>query len=134
MLVFILRRLLQAVIVMLTVAFISFMLFQFVGDPVTNLLGQDATQEQREQLRRDLGLDQAFPVQFARFIGNAVQGEFGLSLRQGRKVSALIAERFPATLELAMGAAVIALGAGLPLGVYAALRRGRFGSQLVMTL
>ena len=134
MLVFILRRLLQAVIVMITVAFISFMLFQFVGDPVTNLLGQDATQEQREQLRRDLGLDQPFPVQFARFMGNAVQGEFGLSLRQGRRVSVLIAERLPATLELAVAAAVIALGAGLPLGVYAALRRGRFGSQLVMTL
>ena len=134
MLAFILRRLLQAVIVMLTVAFIAFMLFQYVGDPVTSLLGQDATQEQREQLRRDLGLDEPFPVQFASFVGNAVQGEFGLSLRQGRKVSTLIAERFPATLELALAAAVIALVVGLPLGVYAALRRGRLGSQLVMTL
>ena len=134
MLVFILRRLMQAVIVMITVAFIAFMLFQFVGDPVTNLLGQDATQEQREQLRKDLGLDQPFPMQFAKFIGNAAQGEFGLSLRQGRKVSDLIAERFPATLELAVGAAVIALGVGMPLGVYAALRRGRFGSQVAMTL
>jgi peptide/nickel transport system permease protein len=134
MFAFILRRLAQALIVMLTVAFIAFMLFQFVGDPVTSLLGQDATQEQREQLRRDLGIDQPFPVQFARFIGNAVQGEFGLSLRQGRKVSTLIAERFPATLELALAAAVIALAVGVPLGVYAALRRGSFGSQLVMTL
>ncbi len=134
MLVFILRRLAQAVIVMLTVAFIAFMLFQYVGDPVTSLLGQDATQEQRTQLRRDLGIDAPFPVQFANFIGNAVQGEFGLSLRQGRKVSSLIAERFPATMELAMAAAVLALGVGIPLGVYAALRRGRFGSQLVMSL
>ena len=134
MLVFILRRLLQAIVVMLTVAFISFMLFQYVGDPVTSILGQDATQEQRDELRRDLGLDRSFAVQFTRFVGNAVQGEFGLSLRQGRQVSTLIAERFPATLELAMGAAVIALGFGIPLGVYAALRRGRFGSQLVMTL
>ncbi|MDP1899174.1 MAG: ABC transporter permease [Rubrivivax sp.] len=134
MLAFILRRLMQAVIVMLTVAFIAFMLFQYVGDPVTSLLGQDATQEQRVQLRKDLGLDQPFPVQFANFVGNAVQGEFGLSLRQGRKVSALIAERFPATLELALAAAFIALAVGLPLGVYAALRRGGFGSQLVMTL
>ncbi len=134
MLVFILRRLLQAVIVMLTVAFIAFMLFQYVGDPVTSILGQDATQEQRDELRRDLGLDRSFAVQFTRFVGNAVQGEFGLSLRQGRQVSALIAERFPATLELALGAAVVALGVGIPLGVYAALRRGRFGSQLVMTL
>jgi peptide/nickel transport system permease protein len=124
----------QAVVVMLTVAFLAFMLFQYVGDPVTNLLGQDATQEQRDALRKDLGLDQPFPVQFARFVGNAVQGEFGLSLRQGRKVSTLIGERFPATLELSLAAAVIALVVGVPLGVYAALRRGSFGSQLVMTL
>ncbi|WIT09818.1 ABC transporter permease [Paucibacter sediminis] len=134
MLVFILRRLVQAIVVMLTVAFIAFMLFQYVGDPVTNLLGQDATPEQREQLRHDLGLDASFPVQFARFVGNAVQGEFGLSLRQGRKVSTLIVERFPATLELSMAAAVIALGLGIPLGVIAALRRGRASSQLLMTL
>jgi len=134
MLAFILRRLLQAVIVMLTVAFIAFMLFQYVGDPVNSMLGQDATPEQREALRADLGLDQAFPVQFARFIGNAVQGEFGLSLRQGRRVSALIAERFPATIELAVAAGLLALLVGIPLGVYAALRRGSFGSQVAMTV
>ena len=133
MLAFLIRRAYQALIVMLTVALIAFLLFQFVGDPVTNLLGQDATQEQRVQLRADLGLDQPFFVQFAHFIGNAVQGEFGISLRQGRKVSALIAERFPATLELAAMAAVIGLAVGIPLGVFAALRRGSFLSQLVMT-
>ena len=134
MLAFIVRRLLQAVIVMLAVAFIAFMLFQFVGDPVTNLLGQDATPEQRIQLRQDLGLEAPFPVQFARFIGNAVQGEFGLSLRQGRKVSSLIVERFPATLELSLVAGLIALGVGIPLGVFAALRRGRLSSQILMML
>jgi peptide/nickel transport system permease protein len=134
MVAFVLRRLMQAVVVMLTVGFIAFMLFQYVGDPVTSLLGQDATQEQREALRKDLGLDQPFPVQFAHFVGNAVQGEFGMSLRQGRKVSTLIAERLPATLELAFAAALIALVVGVPLGVYAALRRGGFGSQVVMTL
>ncbi|MBC7727015.1 MAG: ABC transporter permease, partial [Microbacteriaceae bacterium] len=133
MLAFILRRLLQALIVMLTVAFIAFLLFQYVGDPVTNLMGQDATVEQRAQLRADLGLDQPFFVQFAHFITNAVQGEFGISLRQGRKVSPLIAERFPATLELAAVSAVIGLLLGIPLGVYAALRRGTFLSQAVMT-
>ena len=133
MLAFILRRLAQAVFVMLTVAFIAFMLFQYVGDPVTNLLGQDATPQQRQQLRTDLGLDRPFPVQFAAFVGNALQGEFGLSLRQGRKVSALIAERFPATLELAFGAALLALVFGIPMGVYAALKRGNFLSQALMT-
>lgn len=133
MLAFILRRLAQAIIVMLVVAFIAFMLFQYVGDPVTNLLGQDATPQQRVQLRADLGLDQPFPVQFAAFVGNAVQGEFGLSLRQGRKVSSLIVERFPATVELAFGAALLALAFGIPMGVYAALKRGNFLSQALMT-
>ena len=133
MLAFILRRLAQAVLVMLAVAFIAFMLFQYVGDPVTNLLGQDATPEQRTQLRADLGLDKPFPVQFARFAINAAQGEFGLSLRQGRKVSSLIVERFPATLELAGVAAIIGLAVGIPMGVYAALRRGSFMSQVLMT-
>jgi peptide/nickel transport system permease protein len=130
---FTLRRLAQAILVMLSVAFIAFMLFQYVGDPVTNLLGQDATPEQRRQLRTDLGLDQPFPVQFAAFVGNAVQGEFGLSLRQGRRVSALIVERFPATVELACAAALLALVFGIPMGVYAALRRGSFAAQALMT-
>ena len=134
MLAFLVRRLLQAVIVMLAVAFISFMLFQHVGDPVTHLLGQDATPEQRTQLRADLGLDRAVPLQFARFVRNAVRGDFGLSLRQGRKVSTLIAERLPATLELAITAAVLALGVGVPMGVIAALRRGSVLSQLLMTV
>jgi peptide/nickel transport system permease protein len=134
MLAFLIRRLLQAVVVMLAVAFISFMLFQHVGDPVTHLLGQDATPEQRTQLRSDLGLDRPFPVQFARFLGNAVQGDFGLSLRQGRKVSTLIAERLPATLELSITAAVVALAVGVPMGVIAALRRGSVLSQVLMTV
>ena len=119
---------------MLAVAFIAFMLFQYVGDPVTNLLGQDATPVQREQLRANLGLDKPFPLQFARFIGNAVQGEFGLSLRQGRKVSSLFIERFPATLELSLIAAFLALVLGIPMGVYAALRRGSAASQFLMML
>jgi len=132
MLAFILRRLLQAVFVMLTVAALAFALFQYVGDPVTHLLGQEATAEQREALKRDLGLDQPAAMQFARFVGNAVRGEFGLSLRQGRKVSTLIAERFPATLELSITAAVLALGVGVPMGVFAALKRGSVLSQLLM--
>ena len=134
MLIFVLRRLAQAVVVMLTVACIAFLLFQYVGDPVTNMLGQDATPQQREQLRSDLGLDKPFLVQFAHFVTNAAQGEFGLSLRQGRRVSALIAERLPATLELSLVAAVLALVVGVPMGVYAALRRGTFLSQLFMTV
>jgi len=134
MLAFILRRLIQAVIVMVTVAFIAFLLFQYVGDPVVFLLGQDATPEQIRELRADLGLDKPFFVQFWHFLVNASQGEFGLSLRQGAKVSRLIAERFPATLELAFVAALLALVIGIPMGVYAALRRGTFLTQVFMTM
>ena len=131
---FILRRLLQAIVVMVSVGFIAFLLFQYVGDPVLILLGQDATQEQIRQLRADLGLDQPFFVQFWHFLLNAVQGEFGLSLRQGAKVSRLLGERFPATFELALVAAALALLIGIPMGVYAALRRGSFLSQVFMTV
>jgi peptide/nickel transport system permease protein len=134
MFAFILRRLAQAVVVMVSVALIAFMLFQYVGDPVVFLLGQDATAEQIRELRADLGLDQPFVIQFWHFLANAVQGEFGLSLRQGAKVSRLIAERFPATLELALVAALMALVIGIPMGVYAALKRGTFMSQLFMTV
>jgi peptide/nickel transport system permease protein len=134
MLVFVLRRLVHAVIVMLTVAFISFLLFQYVGDPVNNILGQDATPQQRQQLRVDLGLDKPFFVQFAHFVTRAAQGEFGLSLRQGQKVSSLIAERLPATMELSILAALLALLFGVPMGVYSALRRNTFSSQIMMTV
>jgi len=134
MFAFILQRLIQAVVVMVTVAFVAFMLFQYVGDPVVFLLGQDATPEQIRELRADLGLDQPFVVQFWHFLTNAAQGEFGLSLRQGTKVSTLIAERFPATLELALVAAGLAVLIGVPMGVYAALKRGSFLSQVFMTV
>ncbi len=133
MLAFILRRLAQAVLVMLCVALIAFMLFQFVGDPVSHMLGQDATAEQIREARDALGLNNSILTQFWHFLTNAVQGDFGFSLRQGSKVSTLVAERFPATLELALAAAFLALCFGIPMGVYAALRRGTFGSQLLMT-
>ncbi len=134
MIAYVLHRLIQALVVMVVVAFIAFMLFQYVGDPVVFLLGQDARPDQIRQLRTDLGLDQPFFVQFWHFLLNAVQGEFGLSLRQGAKVSRLIGERLPATLELALVAALLALLVGVPLGVYSALKRGSFLSQVFMTI
>ncbi len=134
MFAFILRRLAQSVIVLVSVAFIAFLLFQYVGDPVVFILGQDATPEQVREMRAALGLDQPFFVQFWHFLANAAQGEFGMSLRQGARVSTLIAERLPATLELATVAALLALAVGIPMGVYAALRRGSFLSQVFMTV
>ena len=134
MIAFVLRRLIQAVIVMIAVAFFAFLLFQYVGDPVVFLLGQDARPEQIRELRVALGLDQPFFVQFWHFLLNAAQGEFGLSLRQGAKVSRLMGERLPATLELSLVAALLAVLIGIPMGVYTALRRGSFMSQVFMTL
>ena len=132
MLSFILRRLAQAVLVMLVVGMGAFSLFQYVGDPVSNMVGQDATPAQRAQLHADLGLDRPAAVQFARFVGHALTGDFGVSLRQGREVSVLIAERLPATLELSAVAALIATVAGIPLGVYAALRRRHWDAKATM--
>jgi len=134
MFAFIIRRLFQSLIVMVSVGFISFMLFQYVGDPVHSMLGVEALPEQIAQLRADLRLDKPFVVQYWHFLGNAIQGDFGISLRQGAKVSRLIGERFPATIELSMAAAVLALIVGVPMGVYAALRRGTFATQTMMTL
>jgi peptide/nickel transport system permease protein len=131
---FLLRRLVQAKLVLLSVAFIAFLLFQYVGDPVVFLLGQDAKPQQIAQLREQLGLDQPFFVQFWHFVANAVHGEFGLSLRHGAKVSRLIAERLPATLELAGVAATMALLAGILLGVFAALRPRSAMARLAMAL
>jgi peptide/nickel transport system permease protein len=131
---FILRRLAQAVLVMLTVGLIAFALFRFVGDPVTNMLGQDATPEQRIEVTRVLGLDQPFYLQYLRFVGNALQGEFGLSLRQVQPVSRLIVDRLPATLELSFVAALLALVLGIPMGVYTALRPRSLFSQLLLAV
>jgi peptide/nickel transport system permease protein len=132
MLAFIVRRLVQAILVMLTVAFVAFLLFQYVGDPVAQMLGQDATPEDRARLRNELGLDQPFFVQFATFAGNAAQGDFGISLRQGRLVSTLIQERLPATLELSFAAGIIAIVVGIPAGVYTALRRNSWFSHFLL--
>jgi peptide/nickel transport system permease protein len=131
---FALRRLLQAIAVMLAVGFIAFALFNFVGDPVALMLPPEATASDRAHLREALSLDRPFYVQFGKFLANAVQGEFGISLRLGRPVSQLIAERLPATLELALASATLALIAGIPLGVYTALRRNHWSARLLLTL
>jgi len=118
------------VLVMLAVGLIAFALFHFVGDPVVFMLGQDATPAQRAAMSRALGLDQPFWVQYAEFVARAAQGNFGLSLHQLRPVSTLFVERLPATLELSLVAALFALLAGIPMGVYSALRRDSWLAHL----
>ncbi|HEX3498273.1 MAG TPA: ABC transporter permease [Stellaceae bacterium] len=134
MIAFIIRRLLQSVAVMLTVAFIAFALFNFVGDPINNMVGQDTTQQDRDKLREALGLNDPFVVQFARFVGRAAQGNFGLSYQYARPVSELIVERLPATLELSFVAAGFALLLGIPMGIYTGLHRRSWLSQLFLTV
>jgi peptide/nickel transport system permease protein len=133
MLAFIIRRLLQAVLVMAVVGLVAFSLFRYVGDPVSNILGQEATVADREEAKKRLGLDQPVPIQFLRFVGNVLQGEFGVSYRQARKVSTLLFERLPATLELSLTSAIFAMTIGISLGVYTALKRNSLISRFIMT-
>ncbi|WP_332777163.1 ABC transporter permease [Polaromonas sp.] len=121
MLRFLLGRLANGAIVMVLVSMLSFALFNFIGDPISNLVGENATVSERDAMRKSLGLDQPLPLQYLKFVGRAVQGEFGVSYRNIEPVSRVIASRLPATLELSLIAAVLALGVGIPMGVYAGL-------------
>lgn len=134
MLAYLLRSFTQATLVMLAVAFIAFSMFRYVGDPVASIVGQDATLKDRQELAASLGLDDPFPIQFVRFLGNALQGDFGISYRQGRPVVDLLIERLPATLELALISAFVALVVGVALGIYAALNRHGVAANIVMSL
>ncbi len=126
---FLVRRLLDAAAVMLAVAFLAFLIFRFVGDPVELMLNEQATQAQRDELRTRLGLDRGFVLQFATFVSNAARGDFGISYRNQQEVSSLIAERFPATFELVLVATFLSLAIGIPLGVLTAIRRNSFLAQ-----
>lgn len=134
MLVFLLKRLANAAGVMLAVAFLAFMIFRFVGDPVELMLNEQASQAQRDELRERLGLNQNFFMQFATFVGNAARGDFGISYRNQQDVFSLIAERFPATFELVLVATFLSLFVGIPLGVYTAIRRNSFAAQSLQFL
>ncbi|WP_119421535.1 ABC transporter permease [Desertibaculum subflavum] len=121
MIAFVLQRLAQAVVVMLAVALVAFSLFRYVGDPVINMVGQDTPEEERIRIREQLALDQPVVVQYFRFVQQIVSGNFGTSLRTGIPIGQLMAERLPATLELAIVAGIFALAVGLPMGVYTGL-------------
>lgn len=134
MLVHLLRRLGQSVLVLLAVSFISFLVFRHIGDPTISLLGEDATIADRTALIAQLGFDRPVPEQYVRYLGNVLQGDLGVSYRLKRPVAELIAERLPATLELALVAAVFAVTGGIALGVYTAIRRDSAVSRAIMTV
>jgi peptide/nickel transport system permease protein len=129
MIAFLVKRIVHAVGVMLVVALFAFTIFRFLGDPVEMMLNEQATQQQREELRARLGLDRNMLLQFAAFVGNAARGEFGISYRNQQDVSTLLAERFPATFELVLVATLLSLAIGVPLGVLTAIRRRSWLSQ-----
>jgi peptide/nickel transport system permease protein len=134
MIAFVVQRLFQAVLVMLVVALIAFALFSFVGDPINNMVGQDTSLADRERLRQELGLNDNFLKQFARFAGRAAQGEFGLSYQHARPVGQIILEKLPATLELSFVAAGLAMLLGVPMGIYTGLHRDSWGAQLLLAV
>ncbi len=134
MLAFAIRRLVEALFVMVTVAFLAFILFRFVGDPINQMVGQDTSLEDRERLRVELGLTDPVIVQFGRFVGNAAKFDFGISYQVKQPVTKLIMDRFPATLELAIVAALFALMLGIPMGVYTGIHRDSFISKAFLTL
>jgi peptide/nickel transport system permease protein len=134
MFAYIVRRALQSVLVMAAVAFVAFALFQYMGDPINQMVAQDASAAEREALRRVLGLDRPFYIQFLAFLQNLVTGNFGFSFRVGTPVAQIIAERLPATLELVFVAAIFALFIGVPAGVYTGLHRHGAFSRFLLTV
>ena len=133
MLAFILRRVLQAILVLLAVGLVAFGMFRFIGDPVDSMLGQERTVEDIARLRESLGLNDPVPIQYLAFLGRAATGDFGISYRQARPVADIIAERLPATLELALISGVFAIGMGIALGIYTAINRRGWLANFVMS-
>ena len=134
MLNYFLKRLFQSVLVMIIVAFVSFSLFNFVGDPVNNMVGQEASDERRDEIRDKLGINDPIYIQFYTFIENIAKGNFGISYQLKRPVSELISERMPATLELVFVSALIAILTGIFLGVYTGINRDSFVSKVILVI
>ncbi|WP_226580464.1 ABC transporter permease [Acuticoccus sediminis] len=131
---FLVQRVLQAVVVIAVVMVLAFLMFRFLGDPIVSILGANSTGIQRDALRAELGLDRPLVLQFADYVWKTLQGNFGISYRLGTPVARVLAERAPATIELATTGMVLALAVGIPAGIYAALKRGRVGSNLALAV
>ena len=134
MIALIIRRIFQSIIVMLAVALVAFTLFRYVGDPVSQMVGQETSIADMERMREELGLNDPVIVQFARFSWNTIQGKFGISYRLGRPVNELFSERLPATLELSLIAALFSIVVGIPMGVYTGLYPDRLLSKVFQTV
>ena len=134
MTLYILKRSFQSILVLLVTGLIAFSMFRFVGDPIENMLGQERTDLDIERLREQLGLNDPFIIQYLNFITEALQGNLGISFRQGRPVTEILIERLPATLELALISALFAIIVGVILGVYTAIRPHGWLTNIILTL
>src|ERR1700716_1619681 len=134
MLAFTLRRVIQALGVMIAVGIISFSMFRFAGDPVNQIVSLDTSAAERAAVRQSLGLDDPVPLQFARYFGNAMQFKFGVSYQFRQPVASLLKERMPATLELAICATILAMVFGILMGVYSALKRDTVLAQILQAV
>jgi len=134
MLAFIIRRVIQALLVLIVVALLAFTLFRFVGDPINQMVGIETSAGERELLRAQLGLNDPVLIQFTRFVWNAAHFDFGASYQFKRPVIELIGERFSATIELSVVSALFSLVLGIPMGVYTALHRNAWLSRFFLTV
>ncbi len=134
MLIFLLKRLFQAIIVMLIVSFIVVLIQDNLGDPLRELVGVSVSEAQREILREEMGLNDPFLVKYGRFLGGAIHGDFGTSYFYGQPVFKVIFEKLPATLDLVIGATLIIVLISIPAGIYCALKPQNFITRLIMGL
>ncbi|WP_299929680.1 ABC transporter permease [uncultured Pelagimonas sp.] len=132
MLAYLVKRLFQAIAVMLAISFIGFAIQDNLGDPLRELVGQSVSEETRQQLRDELGLNDSFLTQYVRFLGNAVQGDLGTSYFFKEPALDVIMKKLPATLELVLGATLIIVGLSVPLGVYTAIKPNSIPSKIIM--
>ena len=129
---YIAHRLIQGIVVLLVASMLCFIIFRYTGDPVVTMAGRYATVEQREEVRRSLGLDKPIHIQYVRFLINAAHGDFGKSYVTRVPALGLILERFPATFELATTAIIMAFVIGVSLGVVVALKPYAIRNRLIM--
>ncbi|MGO4999389.1 ABC transporter permease [Oceanisphaera sp. W20_SRM_FM3] len=132
MLTFLLKRLFQVIAVMFVISLVAFSIQDNLGDPLRELVGQSVSEQVREQMRTDLGLNDPFLIKYGRFVGNALQGDFGTSYVYKQPTLEVIFDKLPATLELVLCASVLIIGLSIPLGVYCAIKPRAFFSRLVM--
>jgi peptide/nickel transport system permease protein len=130
---YLLRRLYHSFIVILGITLIIFIITHMIGDPVSLLLSPEATQSDRDELQRQLGLDRPLPVQYMVFLKDAVQGNFGISFRHQRPALELVLQHLPATLELTLAAMVLSILISIPLGILASIKPGSFLDRAGMT-